>query len=115
MNEQATEAPAELVFEYALDAPPGQVWRAISIPEFREQWLPAGDLAQAEPVSSVREEEIRYRLRDVEPPHLQSVVTFQVRPDQAGGTVLRIIHALADARLPARPAANDSGPYMLAA
>jgi len=114
MNEQATEAPAELVYEYALDAPPGQVWRAISIPELREQWLPAGDLAQAEPVSSVRDEEIRYRLRDVEPPHLQSVVTFQVRPGQAGGSVLRIIHALADARLSA-PAANDSGPYMLAA
>ena len=46
------DAVKELVFEYELDAPPEKVWRAISIPAFREKWLPNRDLADAEPVAS---------------------------------------------------------------
>ena len=33
------DAACELVQEYALDAPPEKVWRALSIPELRAQWL----------------------------------------------------------------------------
>ncbi|MCX5580824.1 SRPBCC family protein [Kaistia terrae] len=99
-----------LVLEYELDAPPEKVWRAISIPEFREKWLPEGSLADAEPVSSTPGEEVRYGMRDAEPPFLESVVTFQLRPNEMGGTRLRIVHGLSDARLERRPqrAANSN-------
>jgi uncharacterized protein YndB with AHSA1/START domain len=88
----------QLVLAYQLDAPPEKVWRALSIPEFRETWLPAEALAEADSIGSVPGEEVRYRLKDDEPPFLESVVTFQLRPN-AGGTERRIIHRLTDASL----------------
>jgi uncharacterized protein YndB with AHSA1/START domain len=118
MNDLGGDGPAEdLVLDYDLDAPPEKVWRAISIPAFREAWLPTGDLADIAPVSSAPGEEIRYRMRDGEPPFLESVVTFQLTPNTEGGTRLRIIHGLADARLSSRPprAANNNGSCLLRA
>ena len=100
MTRPETEEPAEdLVLEYELDAPPEKVWRAISSEELREQWLPEGDLAEAEPVSSTPGEEVRYRMRENAPPFLESIVTFQIAPAAGGGTRLRIIHGLTDAGL----------------
>ena len=115
-TEPETEA-AHLAFEYELDASPEKVWRAISIPGFRNKWLPEKDLADADPVSAVPGAEIRYAMRDGEPPFLESVVTFQVRPGADGGSVLRVVHGLTDARLVPRkvPAANNNGPWMMLA
>jgi uncharacterized protein YndB with AHSA1/START domain len=109
-NIEAEGQTSDLVFEYELDAPLEKVWRAISIDTLREKWLPGGTLADAEPISSAPGEEIRYRMRDDEAPFLESVVTFQVKPGADGGTRLRIIHELADARLGRCPptAANDN-------
>jgi uncharacterized protein YndB with AHSA1/START domain len=109
-NVDAARQTKDLVLEFELDAPPEKVWRAISIPAVRRRWLPKGDLAEAEPVSSKPGKEIRYRMRDGEPPFLESIVTFQVIPI-AAGTRLRIVHELADARLqrrPPRPANNNN-------
>jgi uncharacterized protein YndB with AHSA1/START domain len=103
---EADEKTKDLVLEYELDAPPEKVWRAISIPAFRDKWLPSEALVSAEPVSSSPGEEVRYSMREDEPPFLESVVTFQVRPNADGGTRLRIIHGLVTARLP--QAANSS-------
>jgi len=107
----------DLVFEYELDAPPEKVWRAISVSGFRDKWLPGEDLADADPVSTAPGEEIRYAMRDGEPPFLESVVTFQVRPGADGGSILRVVHGLTDARLVPRkvPAANNNGPLMMLA
>jgi uncharacterized protein YndB with AHSA1/START domain len=104
------EQTDHLVLDYDLDAPPEKVWRALSIAELREKWLPKADLADAEPVGSVSGEELRYRMRDNEPPFLESIVTFQLRPNSDGGTHLKIIHRLADARLQLQPprAANSN-------
>jgi len=112
MSESDTQDGAkQLVFEYQLDAPPEKVWRALSIPAFRERWLPA----EVEAISSVQGEEVRYRLREDEPPFLESVVTFQLAPNE-GGTELRIIHSLSDARLIETPApANSNQKLMLLA
>ena len=44
---EAKKPKANLVVEYEIDAPPEMVWRAISIPELREKWLPEKDLADA--------------------------------------------------------------------
>lgn len=108
MSDRQAEQATDLVLEYELDAPTEKVWRAISIPAFRERWLPGGALADAEPVLTAPGKEIRYRLRDDEPPHLESLVVFQLRPNGQGGTTLRIVHDLADARVVPRPI-NDNG------
>ncbi|EMH4033236.1 Activator of Hsp90 ATPase homolog 1-like protein [Klebsiella oxytoca] len=95
MNKRAGQPPHDrLVLEYSLDAPPEKVWRTLSIPELREQWLPTGDLAQTEPLATTPGEAVSYRLRDDQPPFLESVVTLQIVPDAGGGSLLRIIHQL---------------------
>ena len=116
-NVDAARQTTDLVLEFELDAPPEKVWRAISIPAVRRKWLPEGDLAEGEPVSSKPGQEIRYRMRDGEPPFRESVVTFQLIPNAVGGTRLRIIHGLAEARLQRRPpgAANDNGSRVMRA
>lgn len=107
------DKPNELVQEYRLDAPPEKVWRAISIAEYREVWLPNAALADAQPVASEPGKSIHYRLRDDAPPYLESDVTFAIRPDEVGGTLLTIVHRIDDQHL---QAANDEpGPLMLAA
>lgn len=95
MNKRAEQPPRDrLILEYSLDAPPEKVWRALSIPALREQWLPTGDLAQAEPLAATPGEAVSYRLRDDQPPFLESVVTLQIVPNADGGCLLRIIHQL---------------------
>ncbi|NPV25696.1 SRPBCC family protein [Bradyrhizobium aeschynomenes] len=107
----------ELVLDYDLDAPPETVWRAISSPVLREVWLPSRDLADAAPISSTSGEEVRYRMRDDEPPYLESIVTFQVMPNADGGTRLRIIHGLPATTLLRRipPAANSNARNLMRA
>ena len=118
MNDREPEGETkDVVLEYELDAPLEKVWRAISIAAFRDKWLPDAALADAEPLSAAPGEEIRYRLRDDQPPFLESVVTFQVRPNADGGTRLIIIHELADARQARNvpTAANDNRHCMMLA
>lgn len=100
--------------DYELDAPPHKVWRAISMPEFRESWLSGKDLADPEAETVTPGEEIRYRMRENKPPFLESTVTFRIVANAAGGTSLRIVHRLTDARR--TQAANSNGmPVMRAA
>jgi uncharacterized protein YndB with AHSA1/START domain len=111
------EQADRLVLEYEFDEPPEKVWRAVSVGELRERWLPDGLLAAVEPVSSVPGAEIRYLLRDDEPPFLASTVTFELRPRSGGGTRLRIVHQVIDARLDGRSrvAANSNGTCLMLA
>ncbi|MFK0162264.1 SRPBCC domain-containing protein [Rhizobium sp. NPDC090279] len=97
--------------EYEFSEPPQKVWRAVSTPELRENWLPKEALADPEAISVTPGEEVRYRLRDDAPPFLESTVTFRIAPNASGGTSLRIIHELDDARLrrTERTAANNNG------
>ncbi|MGD9509028.1 MAG: SRPBCC domain-containing protein [Geminicoccaceae bacterium] len=117
MNRSEPEDPnGSLVLEYELEDPPHKVWRAISIPQLREQWLPNEALADPEAHSVTAGEEVRYRVRDSDPPHLESVVTLRIAPNVTGGTVLRVIHELTDARrVGTRMAANDNGPSLMRA
>lgn len=66
-----------------------------------------GRLAQAEPLATTPGEAVSYRLRDDQPPFLESVVTLQIVPDAGGGSLLRIIHQL--------DAANDGPTTMMCA
>ena len=115
MNDMKTEEQAgRLVQDHDLDAPPEKVWRAIATPELRERWLPQAALADPAPLSATPGKEIRYGMRDDAPPHLESVVTFQISARPDGGTRLRIIHAVTDARLQRR-AANNNRPCLMRA
>jgi uncharacterized protein YndB with AHSA1/START domain len=118
MNDTTTRQASNIVLEYDIDAPPEKIWRAVSIPDFREKWLPEKHLAEPDPLSCVPGEEVCYRMRDDSPPFLESIVKFQVRPNTDGGTRLRIQQDLVDRQLRRHtpPAANGNwSPRMLAA
>jgi uncharacterized protein YndB with AHSA1/START domain len=110
MNDTDEKARAEHVLAFDLDAPPEKVWRAVTVPALRERWLPDSALADPEPISTIAGVQVRYRMRDDEPPFLESIVTFEVRPNDSGGATLRIIHRLAgtDDRRQALAAANSN-------
>lgn len=116
MSADDDEAPAgQLVLDYRLDEPPEKVWRALSMPGLREVWLPGTALADPEPTVLAPGEAVRYRMREDEPPFLESIVTFRIS-DDAGGTRLRVIHELAEqgSGRAVRPA-NANAPPMLRA
>lgn len=122
MNEVKAQVPAEQQqtgFEqrYELDAPPEKVWRAISIAEFRERWLPKEALADPQSLSETPGQEIRYRLRDDAPPYLESTVTFTIAANASGGTSLRIVHELTGATFErlSRSVANSNSPTLMLA
>lgn len=80
MNDaQKEKLDGGIELEFNLDDSPQKVWRAISIPEFRERWLPKEALAEADAVIVAPGQEIRYRLRDDSPPFLGG----QRQPDRA--------------------------------
>jgi uncharacterized protein YndB with AHSA1/START domain len=112
---QPDQPDAALVLEYDLDAPPEKVWRAVTIPALRERWLPDADLAGAEPESSVAGEEVRYRLRESEPPFRESHVTFRIEPNEAGGTRFRIIQEAYDNRQARLQPANSNNRCLMRA
>ncbi|MFS8044227.1 SRPBCC family protein [Rhizobium sp. BR 314] len=112
MNRQKMpEQKNAIELEYEFSEPPQKVWRAVSIPELRENWLPKEALADPEAISVTPGEEVRYRLRDDAPPFFESIVTFRILPNASGGTSLRITHELDDVRLrkAEEAAANNNG------
>ena len=117
MSDAAKTDPSDskLVLEYEFYAPTAKVWRAVTIPALRERWLPDCDLAGAEPESTIAGEEVRYRLRDSEPPFRESHVIFRIEPNEDGGTRFRIIQQACDDRLTLPQAANTNCCLMLAA
>jgi uncharacterized protein YndB with AHSA1/START domain len=102
---------AQIELEFDLDAPPEKVWRALSLAEFRERWLPAAALAEEEAAWMSPGEALRFRMR--EDGLAESTVTFRIRPNEAGGTRLTILHQRRDAE--PRRTANDNGLLMRAA
>lgn len=103
-----------LEFEYRLDAPKEKVWRAISIPEIRERWLPGINLRNAKPIRQIPGQEVTYQMRDTYPPYLESIVTFYLSQTGENSTCLRIIHQLTDARC-LTPANSNTADMMCAA
>lgn len=84
----------EIDMEFVFDAPPEKVWRAVSIAQYRERWLPGADLAETEPVAVEEGSAVSYRMRDSLPPHEESVVTFSVAADGRGGTRLGVVQRM---------------------
>lgn len=117
MNCDDSQAAADpLVFEFQFDEPPEKLWRALSTPGLREHWLPNGELADPEPSVVTPGAALRYRMRDSEPPFLESVVTFRIDASEAGGSSLHVIHELTDRRVGRDlVAANSNAPPLMRA
>lgn len=108
MTEAAVED--ELMVECELEAAPGQVWRALTVPDFLAAWLlpearrerPAGGLVldgsghglsrQIDCTVLEAEPERRLRMRWQEADATTTVVTFELMPTVSGGTALRVRH-----------------------
>ena len=119
MSTEHRDDPDERIeLEYDIDEPPGKVWRAITVPELRDVWLPGDVLAETEAAALTPGEEVSYRIRESAPPFLESMVTFHIAPNAAGGTSLRIVHERVDAGVgpvKAQAANDDVQPVMRAA
>jgi uncharacterized protein YndB with AHSA1/START domain len=118
MTQRETDSQGQAIeFEYEIDEPPHKVWRAISIPEFREAWLPKEALVDPDATTLTPGQEVRYRMRESDPPFLESLVTFRIARNATGGTSLRIIHELVDMRLERMrsAAANNNGLILMLA
>jgi uncharacterized protein YndB with AHSA1/START domain len=100
---------ADLTFEAELDAPPDQVWRALTEPELREAWLGEPEVGAAAVVVAERGSrlDLAWPTRDGE-----SLVSFEISAGEAGGTHLTIVHrapAMLAEVLTFRPRARRTG------
>lgn len=116
MTQSARPKPETgIVLNFDLDEAPEKVWRAISLPAFRERWLPADTLVSPQAVSQLAGREVSYLISDGVPPFLESVVTFRIVPHPTGGTSLQIVQNLTQESLERLKwaAANDTGPLLM--
>jgi|HubBroStandDraft_5_1064220.scaffolds.fasta_scaffold97506_3 uncharacterized protein YndB with AHSA1/START domain len=89
MSDAAPDSDDALVFECELDAPPAKVWRAISEPEIRTEWLGEAENGPAE----VRRADPGERLDLAWPTREgESLISFQIDPAEGGGSRLTIVH-----------------------
>lgn len=96
MSEPQTEA-GRVTVECALDAAPEKVWRALSIPAYRDAWLlPDGDADRfsAEVIEAVPPHRLRlsWREGDAQGNGDSELVTFTLTATPDGGTWLRLVH-----------------------
>jgi uncharacterized protein YndB with AHSA1/START domain len=125
----ASTEEQRLTFDFALPAPPEKVWRALTIPAFIDRWLmplekSRGDGFSGRPRHGAG---IAAQVIEAEPPRRLSwhwreagepdgLVTFTLTPDEAGGTLLRLVHVRQVRAATMPPAANgNSAITMLAA
>ncbi|WP_153770298.1 hypothetical protein [Labrenzia sp. CE80] len=116
MNEEANKQDTRLEQQFDLDDPPQKVWRAITIPELREIWLPQEALADPNAIAVIPGREVCYRLRADSPAFLESIVTFIITPNKTGGTNLQIVHELQETGFDRMAkAANSNSPHLMLA
>lgn len=111
-----TKTDDVIVTECDLEERPQKVWRALTEPDLVARWLVPDDVdcrvLEAEPERLLR---CSWRSRDDQRDgfgqSLDTVVTFELSPTDAGGTHLRIVHAgFATISL---QAANDNGATLM--
>lgn len=91
-----TDDAETLVFEAMLDAPPEKVWRALFIPEYLDRWLQPPAEAEISVVAAEENRSLTYRWREAgagaETEVEDSLVTFEIAPNEGGGTWFRLTH-----------------------
>jgi uncharacterized protein YndB with AHSA1/START domain len=132
MTDAETLADPVLDFDYELDAAPEKVWRALTVPALVEAWLMPNTMRRVEEGERFTldngedppGQEIACEVLEATPPHRLSyswreageapaMVTFELMPNDTGGTNLRVIHGPLLA-LP-RPANGNTPTMALAA
>ncbi len=112
-----SDAETELVFETVLDAPPEKIWRALTIPEFRDRWLQPPDGVNLHLVNVNAHSLLTYswqERRDGDESGMeQSFVTIELTPNENGTTGFRLTHA--PVLIPAAANSNDAATVMMRA
>lgn len=111
-----TKTENVIVTECDLEERPQKVWRALTEPDLVARWLVPEDvdcrILEAEPERFLRcSWKNRENERDGLGQSLDTVVTFELSPSDAGGTHLRIVHA--GFATVALQAANDNGATLM--
>lgn len=112
-----SDSETELVFETVLDAPPEKIWRALTIPEYRDRWLQPPDGVNLQLVTVNANSLLTYcweerrsgNVDDVE----QSFVTIELTPNENGTTGFRLTHA--PVLIPVAANSNDTSTTMMRA
>ena len=107
---ERSESTDAVVFECDFEEPPEKVWRALFAPEWLDTWLTDQDgSTEYEVLEAEPHRLLRYGCRErdggdlASEEVLESTVTFELSPGEAGGTHLRLTHA--DFRIVAQAAA----------
>jgi uncharacterized protein YndB with AHSA1/START domain len=112
-----SDAETELVFETVLDAPPEKIWRALTIPEYRDRWLQPPDGVSLNLVTLNAHSLLTYswqeRRDDDESGTEQSFVTIELTPYENGTTGFRLTHA--PVLVPAAANSNEATAMMMRA
>ncbi|MBJ3783968.1 polyketide cyclase [Devosia sediminis] len=98
-----SERDDDLVFETILDAPPEKIWRALTIPEYRDRWMQRPDDVSVSLEATDAHSLLTYRWTERGE---VSRVTIELTPQADGQTGFRLTHA--PIRIPA--AANSNEP-----
>lgn len=119
LDENQSDAPDAIEFEYDLAEPPEKVWRALTVPDLLAAWMMPNDISpdignrfafagpdapiECEILDAEPERLLRYSWRERSQPGgaarqgpldrpLDSIVTFTLARTVSGGTHLRIVH-----------------------
>src|SRR5690606_41446600 len=103
--QDARDADNDLVFETVLDAPPEKVWRALTIPEYRDRWMQRPDDVSVELETVDANSVLTYRWTERDE---VSRVTIELTPAENGQTGFRLTHA--PLVIPAAATTNDPMP-----
>jgi uncharacterized protein YndB with AHSA1/START domain len=109
MTDLGTVAPdgerRRLRFERFYDAPPEELWSALTEPERLARWLAPGEIGETVRLEFEDDNVVTGRVLAFEPPRVleyewhypgedESVVRFELSPAESGGTVLVLEHRL---------------------
>jgi uncharacterized protein YndB with AHSA1/START domain len=98
-----SDADNDLVFETVLDAPSEKIWRALTIPEYRDRWLDKPENVEVEMVTDSANNVLTYRWKERDE---VSLVTIELTPRDNGQTGFRLTHAPVE--IPAAANSNES-------
>jgi uncharacterized protein YndB with AHSA1/START domain len=102
---------SDLSFECDLEAPPEQIWRALTTPELRAAWLGESESEACEMIEAAPPERLVVRWSLDEPP---STVTFDIEPREAGSR-LTITHRPAESKAEVIPLRARAARTMMSA
>ncbi len=112
-----SDSETELVFETVLDAPPEKIWRALTIPEYRDRWLQPPDGVSLHLVRVNANSLLTYSWEERRPGDEndaeRSFVTIELTPNGNGKTGFRLTHA--PVLIPAAANGNEATATMMRA